>query len=135
MIRLGGPVFLGETDKAAGAGESHGTDVTDPELLAWKHKEKGYRAAYAPNIRLEDADMVRAVRKAFEAADVTIAEVGYWKNPLHLDPPQRAARRDEMLEALALAEELGACCAVSNLGSYVSEIVKYHDARFAGFGF
>jgi len=47
-----------------------------------------------------------------------IAEVGYWENLLDTEPAEREGTRQGMLNALALAEELGARCAVNILGSY-----------------
>ena len=128
MIRLGGPIFIGAA-RGAGAGESHGADVTDPELLVRKHREKGFRAAYAPHVTLKDRERVRDIRAAFEAADIVIAEVGYWENLLQSDPDEAKAHREKMVEALALAEELGACCAINSLGSFVAGPVKMHDGR------
>ena len=128
MIRLGGPIFI-DTARAAGAGESHGADATDPQLLVRKHQEKGFRAAYAPQVRLKERERVRDIRAAFEAADITIAEVGYWENLLHADSAQAKVHRERMIEALALAEELGACCAINSLGSCVAGAVKMHDGR------
>ena len=117
MIRLGGPVFM-DTSKAAGAGESHGARANDPVALAKAHRAKGYRAAYAPWVKLDDAEGIREIRKAFEVEDVMIAEVGYWENLLDTEPEERKKTRQAMVNALALAEELGARCAVDILGSY-----------------
>jgi len=117
MIRFGGPVFLDEA-KAAGAGQSHGAAGTDPEKLAAKHREKGFTAAYAPQIDWRDKELVRATRKAFEKENVLLAEVGYWENIMDTDPQTRKFHRDKMLDALYLAEELGARCAVNIWGSY-----------------
>jgi len=88
MLRFGGPIFL-TTPHAAGAGESHGALATDPEALVRAHQAKGYTAAYAPQVRLQDTDRVRAIREAFEAADIAIAEVGYWQNLLDTNPETR----------------------------------------------
>jgi sugar phosphate isomerase/epimerase len=118
MIRFGAPVFTKKQEKAAGAGESHGADATDPVALARAVKAKGYRAAYAPNIDVNDTALVKAVRDAFAAEDILIAEVGYWQNLLDTDEASRKEHRGEMVKALALAEELGARCAINILGSY-----------------
>ena len=118
MIRFGGPVFLTRDERPAGAGESHGADAQDPVALARAHKEKGYRAAYAPNVRLDDADGVRAVRQAFADEDIVIAEVGYWENLVDTEPETRKAHRRKVVDALALADELGARCAIDIFGSY-----------------
>ena len=128
MIRFGGPVFVGQK-KAAGAGESHGSSVDDVFFLARKHKEKGYRAAYAPTVRIKDKERIRDIRKAFESENITIAEVGYWQNLLHTDVEMAGKHRDAMQESLAVADELNACCAVDILGSYVSEGGIYHNHR------
>jgi sugar phosphate isomerase/epimerase len=117
MIRFGGPIFA-TSIKAAGAGESHGAAASDPALLARAHRAKGYTAAYAPRLRLDDAAGIRAARDAFAAEGVMIAEVGYWDNLVDTDPETRRRNRRHMVDALALAEELGAACAVDIFGSY-----------------
>ncbi len=117
MIRLGGPVSM-DASKAAGAGESHGAQADDPVALAKAHSAKGYRAAYAPRVRLKDTERIREIRTAFEAEDIMIAEVGYWENLLETEADERKKTRQGMVNALALAEELGARCAVDILGSY-----------------
>jgi len=118
MIRFGGPVFMRKDGKAAGAGESHGADADDPVALAQAHKRKGFTAAYAPKVDLKDGAKIRAVRDAFEQEGVMIAEVGFWENLVDLDRGSRHANRQIMVEALALAEELGARCAIDIFGSY-----------------
>jgi len=118
MIRFGGPIFNERDARAAGAGESHGAVVEDPVELARLHKAKGFTAAYAPKVNLKDGAMIRSVRDAFAREDIMIAEVGYWENLVDLDADSRAANRKSMIEALALAEELGARCAVDIFGSY-----------------
>jgi sugar phosphate isomerase/epimerase len=118
MIKFGGPVFLETSLKSAGAGESHGASATDPVALAREHKRKGFTAAYAPQVDLRDGDNVRAVRDAFAKEGVMIAEVGFWDNLVDLDLTQRSANRQKMVDALALAEELGARCAIDIFGSY-----------------
>jgi len=105
--------------KAAGAGESHGAAADDPVALARAHRAKGFTAAYAPHAGINETDKIRAIREAFAAEDVIIAEVGFWENLVDTDPETRAANRQRMLEALALADELDARCAVDIFGSYV----------------
>ena len=106
------------TSKGAGAGESHGARADDPAALAKAHKAKGFRAAYAPRVALADTDRIREIRQAFAAEDIMIAEVGYWENLLDTEPDEREKTRQAMVDALVLAEELGARCAVNILGSY-----------------
>jgi len=117
MVKFGGPIFL-EESKVAGAGESHSVAGTDPELLVAKHKEKGYTAAYVPQIDLKDGALIKATREAFEKAGILLAEAGYWENIMDTDEATRKYHRDKMLETFYLAEELGARCVVNIWGSY-----------------
>jgi sugar phosphate isomerase/epimerase len=105
-------------EKAAGAGENHGASNVDPALLARKHREKGFTAAYVPKIDLKDAALIRAVREAFQKEGVMLSEAGYWDNIMDTEAESRAFHRDRQLEALALAEELGAVCSLNIFGSY-----------------
>src|SRR4030088_2067527 len=74
--RLGGPIFL---------------KSEDPRELAREHRRLGYSAAYCPAARAEDTSRVSAIRRAFAAENVVIAEVGAWKNMLDRDPEARRA--------------------------------------------
>jgi sugar phosphate isomerase/epimerase len=94
--------------------------MKDPVALAKAHRRKGFTAAYAPQVDLRDTAAIRAVRDAFEREEILIAEVGFWDNLVDLDPVSRKRNRQSMVEALALAEELGARCAVDIFGSYCS---------------
>jgi sugar phosphate isomerase/epimerase len=102
-IRLGGPVFL-KSD--------------DPGELAREHRRLGYSAAYCPMANAEDVKRIDAIQKAFAAENVTIAEVGAWKNMLDPDPEKRRANQQYVLERMALAEAVGARCCVDIAGSY-----------------
>lgn len=102
-MRLGGPIFA---------------DSDDPTVLAQAHREKGYRAAYAPKASLTDKDRISAILKAFAARDVAIAEVGAWVNLLDPDMEKRRKNLAYVTERLALAEELGARCCVDIAGSF-----------------
>lgn len=116
MLRFGGPVFAG--------------DITDPALLARAHTAKGFTAAFAPPVNPGDAAMIAAVRQAYAAEGVMIAEVGYWENLVDTDSAEREAYRRAMAETLALADELGARCAVNIFGSYChGNGNSKHDAR------
>ena len=105
MIKFGGPVF-----------ESSG----DPRAVAKAHKAKGYTAAYAPwGLKPGETERIKAIREAFAAEDIIIAEVGYWENLVDLDGETRKKNMAAMTDALYLADELGARCAVDIFGSYV----------------
>ena len=102
-VRLGGPVFL---------------KSSDPAELAREHRRLGYSAAQCPAAKPDDAAHIRAIRDAFAAENVVIAEVGAWKNMLDPDPAARKANLDYVAERLALAEAVGARCCVDIAGSY-----------------
>jgi len=102
-IRLGGPVFV-QSD--------------DPEELARAHKSKGYRAAYCPKIPLDARERIRDTERAFQKADVAIAEVGRWVNLLDADPEKRRQNLATVTDGLALADAIGARCCVDIAGSF-----------------
>jgi sugar phosphate isomerase/epimerase len=117
MIRFGGPVFM-DGEKAAGAAEDHGAASRDPALLAKKHREKGFSAAYVPKIDVKDTALIKATREAFQKEGVMLAEAGYWENIMDTEAESRAFHRGRQLDALYLAEELGAVCSLNIFGSY-----------------
>lgn len=102
-LRLGGPSFA-KTD--------------DPELLALAHRKLGYRAAYCPNLPLNDSGKIKAFAEAFAKQDVVIAEVGRWVNLLESDPEKRRQNLQTVTDGLALAEAIGARCCVDIAGSF-----------------
>ena len=51
---------------------------------------------------------IHAYRDAADDADIIIAEVGAWSNPLSSDPEVRAAALDKCRSALQLADRIGA---------------------------
>jgi sugar phosphate isomerase/epimerase len=102
-IRLGAPVF---------------DAPQDPEGLALAHRKLGYRAAYCPNVSLNDKDRIRDIAAAFARHDVALAEVGRWCNLLDADDAKRAANLAAVTEGLALAEAIGARCCVDIAGSF-----------------
>ena len=90
----------------------------DPEILAQKHKELGYTAAFCPAAKPGDSARVNAIRTAFANAGVVIAEVGAWRNMMTPEPEARRANIEYVSEQLALAEELGIRCCVDIAGSF-----------------
>ena len=102
-LRLGGPAFA---------------KAEDPESLALAHRALGYRAAYCPNIPLNDTAKIRAFADAFAKHDVAIAEVGRWVNLLESDPEKQRQNLRTVTEGLALAEAIGARCCVDIAGSF-----------------
>jgi hypothetical protein len=74
-MRLGGPLF-------------ESVDTPDDWVRALQNN--GYRAAKCPVGPDADDDTVRAYESAAQKADIVIAEVGAWSNPLSNDPDTRA---------------------------------------------
>src|SRR5688500_4337337 len=99
-MRLGGPIF---------------DDVSDPEKWVAAVRRSGYRAAYCPVDSPDERarDYVRAAKEA----DVVIAEVGVWNNPIDPDETKRRAAVARCIDRLALAEDVGAACCVNIAGS------------------
>ena len=105
---LGGPVFI---------------DSRDPVEIARAHRVSGYRAGYyAGDLSVRDTQGVRAFREAFEREGVVIAEVPAFGFSLLGDDPDAVRRAiAHVVSKLALADELGALCAVNIVGSYASD--------------
>jgi sugar phosphate isomerase/epimerase len=101
-MRLGAPISL---------------PVFDPAAWIAAVRAKGYRAAYCPLTGTEDAATLRACEHAARQAELVIAEVGAWGNPLSPDEPTRRAALAKCQAMLALADEVGARCCVNIAGS------------------
>ena len=101
-MRLGGPVF--ET-------------ADTPGEWAGQVAARGYRAAYCPVGLDADEQTIAAYEQAAREADLVIAEVGAWSNPLSDDPDDRKAALDKCCRALWLADRIGAGCCVNIAGS------------------
>jgi sugar phosphate isomerase/epimerase len=101
-MRLGGRVF---------------EEYEDAEQWVGAVRRLGYRAAYCPVDARASAETIRAYVAAAAQADVAIAEVGAWSNPLSPDAETRRAALSKCQEQLALAEAIGARCCVNIAGS------------------
>lgn len=101
-MRLGAPI--------------HGTFET-PAAWAGAVRQHGYRAAYCPVAPDADQATIEAYARAAEAADIVIAEVGAWSNPLSPDRATREAAITRCIRGLELAERIGARCCVNIAGS------------------
>jgi sugar phosphate isomerase/epimerase len=101
-LRLGGPTF----------GKLEGPD-------AWVQaiKNLGYNAAYCPIGAMEKDDVVRAYAITAKKADIIIAEVGAWSNPISPDEKTRRQALAKCRSQLALADRIGANCCVNISGS------------------
>jgi len=101
-LRLGGPVF---------------EKFQDPDGWVSALRKLGYAAAYCPVGTNADDDTVRAYETAARKADIVIAEVGAWSNPISPDGPTRKAALEKCRRQLALADRIGARCCVNITGS------------------
>lgn len=113
----------------------HGLPVgsDDPFAFARAHRDFGYAAAYVP-VSLIGADgaTLASWKKAFIEQDVTLAEVGIWRNLIDPDPVKRKAELEYAAQCLALADAVGARCAVSFIGSFAPGTRHGLDARNLG---
>lgn len=101
-MRLGGPIF---------------GSWTDPDSWIAALQRYGYRAAYCPVDGSADAKTIQAYARAAVRADIVIAEVGAWSNPMSIDDAERKAAIEKCQAQLALAQEIGARCCVNIAGS------------------
>jgi len=101
-MRLGGPMFR---------------DCSDPAVWITLHKAKGYRAAYCPVDHTANDAYVRSYADAAERADLLVAEVGAWSNPMQPDAEGRREAVAYIQGQLDLADRIGARCCVNISGS------------------
>ncbi|AUD04385.1 sugar phosphate isomerase/epimerase family protein [Spirosoma pollinicola] len=102
FIRLGGPLF----DKYDG-----------PDEWVAALKKYSYRAAYCPLKTDAPTDQIKAYESAAKKADIVIAEVGAWSNPISTDSASAQLAFRKCVDSLALAEAIGANCCVNISGS------------------
>ena len=60
---------------------------------------------------------IRAYAQAAQRAEIVIAEIGAWSNPLSADDHERQAALDQCKQSLALADKIGALCCVNIAGA------------------
>jgi sugar phosphate isomerase/epimerase len=101
-MRLGGKIF---------------EKTENPQQWVQAHKEAGYRAAYCPLEADADDATVEAYVNAAKEADLVIAEVGAWSNPIDPDEEGRRKNIAKCQRQLGLADRVGARCCVNISGS------------------
>jgi len=101
-MRLGGPIFQ---------------KYETPAAWVTAVKAAGYRAAYCPVGTDAPGDVIDAYAAAARDADIVIAEVGAWSNPLSPDDKTRGGAIDHCKKSLRLADRIGARCCVNIAGS------------------
>ena len=102
LLRLGGPTF---------------EKYQDADDWVQAVKKLGYSAAYCPVGADASDDVVKAYANAAKKADIVIAEVGVWNNPISSDEKTRQAALAKCRSQLALADRIGARCCVNISGS------------------
>lgn len=118
------PIRLG------GHGLPIGSD--DPYAFARAHRTFGYGAAYVPEVSISDTQRLHDIEKAFAAEDVVLAEIGIWRNLVDPDPVERKSKLAYAAERLAIADAVGAGCAVSFIGSFAAGTRLGLDPRNVG---
>ena len=101
-MRLGGPIF---------------GEISNPDSWAEAVKNHGYSAAFCPVNIDSDESTIDAYIEAAKEADIVIAEVGAWSNPVSIDDAERQAALERCRTQLALADRVGANCCVNISGS------------------
>ncbi len=98
-----------------------GGAVTEPYHTPEEWLAQVRELAYSTVSNPIGADASQAEKRAYleciRQHDLTIGEVGVWKNTLSLDEAERRVAVAYAKEQLALAEELGACCCVNISGA------------------
>lgn len=98
-------------------GISSSLQHTTPKDWAAKHKALGLKAINFPVSYLEGEDKYMAYKKAADAAGLSIAEVGIWRNTLAADPAEREKWIQYAIGQLQMAEQIGATCCVNVVGT------------------
>lgn len=88
-----------------------------PEQWASEARRLGYRAAPCPIDHRADDSLVAAFKSAAEQADIVIAEVGAWGNPISRDKETSEKAIQFAQRQLELADRLGARVCVNISGS------------------
>jgi sugar phosphate isomerase/epimerase len=94
-------------------------------------RERAFRAAYWPLGDDADADTVRAYADAAAAADIVIAEIGAWSNPISPDEATRTGALELCKQRLELADRVGARCCVNLAGSRGDEWMGPHPENLS----
>ncbi|MDX1285493.1 MAG: TIM barrel protein, partial [Draconibacterium sp.] len=101
-VRLGGPIYK---------------KYNSPDEWISAFKEVNYTAAQCPVKSGADSHEIEAYKGAAKKADIIIAEVGAWSNPIDPDTEKAKAAIQKNIDSLQLADEIGANCCVNISGS------------------
>ncbi len=93
-------------------------DISTPDKWIAELRRKGYAAANDFPVGPDaDGNLIDEFIRAAKKADVVIAEIGAWSNPLSPDEEERKKAVDLCKRQLAFADRVGARCAVNIAGS------------------
>jgi len=101
-VRLGGPVP---------------GSFTDPAVWVKAVKSLRYSAVYCPVQPGAPGELIKSFRVEAKKNNILIAEVGAWSNTLDPDQSSRKAAIRKNIDALQLADEIGASCCVNISGA------------------
>ena len=107
-----------------------------PQQWVSLHRQWGFRVADCPVAIGAPADEIRSYSEAARRADIIIAQVGAWSNPISLDPEIREKGLEKSIQGLQLADEIRAICCVNAGGSLGEQLKSEHpknltDATFS----
>lgn len=94
-------------------------------------KSQGYSAAYCPVDAGQGDDAIRNYAIAAKRANIVIAEVGVWNNPIHPEDSFRKSAVEHCSRQLDLAERIGASCCVNVSGSCDGKACGPHVDNFS----
>ena len=114
-LRLGGPVH---------------EKYDSPDEWVAALKRLGFSAAYCPVGADQSDDTIKAYAQAAKKANIIIAEVGAWSNPMDPNDAKRKQALDKCKTQLALAERIGANCCVNICGSRGDEWAGHDPKNF-----
>jgi sugar phosphate isomerase/epimerase len=101
-VRLGGPVP---------------GNFSDPTEWIKAVKKLKYSAAYCPVQAGASGELIKSYRAEAKRNNIIIAEAGAWNNMLHEDEKTRKENIKKNIDALQLADEIGALCCVNISGA------------------
>ncbi|MBW6500803.1 MAG: sugar phosphate isomerase/epimerase [Bacteroidales bacterium] len=89
---------------------------SDPADWIKTIRSLGYSAAYCPVQPGAPSELIKAFRSAAGKNNILIAEVGAWSNMMDTDETVRKEAVGKNIDALQLADEIGAICCVNISG-------------------
>jgi sugar phosphate isomerase/epimerase len=111
-------------------GVSSSLKHSSPKEWAKKHQKLGLSAINFPLSYQEDMGLIETYANEAKAHDLTIAEVGVWRNTMALDPEVRREAIQYTIGQLELADQLNARCCVNIMGARGARWDGAYQANF-----